>query len=73
MGFRLKPVVQVRVECDGLKTISVHEETYYRIRQYGKFNDTYEDILNKLCDVVDGKRSRASVVITDGATRSYPS
>jgi hypothetical protein len=45
----------------------VHEATYYRLRQYGREGDSYEDILKKLMDVVDGKRKRSSVVITDGA------
>jgi predicted CopG family antitoxin len=70
MGYRLKPIPipVAEVQCNGLKTISLHDATYYRIRQYGREGDSYEDIINKLCDVVDGKRRRSSVIVTDSVT-----
>jgi hypothetical protein len=43
----------------------VHEATYYRLKQYK--GNCYEDIINNLCDVADGKRRRSSVVVTDTA------
>jgi predicted CopG family antitoxin len=65
MGYhrpnRLGPVVEVQAQCAGLKTISVHEATYYRLRQYVREGKSYEDTLNAMMNVIEGKRTRKSI------------
>jgi hypothetical protein len=50
-----------------LREISVHKATFDRIRRFGKDQDSYSEILEKMCDVVEGKRRRSSIVMTDNA------
>jgi predicted CopG family antitoxin len=45
----------------------VHKATYKRLRCFGRDQDSYSEIIDKLCDVCEGKRKRSSVIITDMA------
>ena len=47
------------------KSISVNEATFYRLKHYK--GNSYEEIINTLCDVADGKRRRNSIIVTDTA------
>jgi predicted CopG family antitoxin len=35
------------------KNISISEETYERLKGYGEFGDTYDDVLKRLMDDAD--------------------
>jgi predicted CopG family antitoxin len=50
-----------------LSEISVHKATYDRIKRFGKDQDSYSEIIDKMCDVIEGKRKRSSIIITDTA------
>jgi hypothetical protein len=43
-------------------SISVKSETFERLKLYGSYEDSFDIILNKICDVVDGKRKRQSII-----------
>jgi hypothetical protein len=45
-----------------LKEIHVHKATYDRIRRFGKDQDSYSEILDKMCDVCEGKRKRSRLL-----------
>jgi len=34
-------------------SIAVHEQTVQRLGEFGKFNESYEDVVNRLLDHVD--------------------
>ena len=37
------------------KNINLNEETYDRLKTYGKFGESFDDLLNRLMDNMDGK------------------
>jgi predicted CopG family antitoxin len=39
------------------KSLSVSEETYNRLMEYGQFRDSFDDLLNKLMDKAQKARS----------------
>lgn len=39
------------------KSLSVSEETYHRLMDYGEFRESFDDLLNKLMDRVQKVRS----------------
>jgi hypothetical protein len=41
-----------------MKMIRVTEKTHERLKAYGKFGDSFEDILNRLMDMAEGKVSK---------------
>jgi predicted CopG family antitoxin len=41
-----------------MKMIRVDDETHNRLKKYGKFGESFQDILNKLIDIAEGKSKR---------------
>ena len=35
------------------KNISIDEKTWERLKEYGKFGDSFDSLLNRLMDIVD--------------------
>jgi predicted CopG family antitoxin len=40
------------------KNINVGEATYNRLRDFGKFGESFDDLLNRLMDNMDGKNKK---------------
>jgi hypothetical protein len=38
------------------KTLKMGPKTHERLKKYGVFGDSYEDILNRLMDIIEGKK-----------------
>lgn len=43
---------------DYMKMIRVNDETHERLKKHGKFGESFEDIINRLMDVVEGKTKK---------------
>jgi len=52
-----------------MTTMRVSTATLERLRKFGDFGDTYEKIINKLLDMVEGKQDQG-VVDEQGSQRS---
>ena len=35
------------------KNISIDEKTWERLKEYGKFGDSFDSLLNRLMDIID--------------------
>ena len=46
------------METQLTKLIKVKDDTYDRLSERGKKNDTYDDIIRKLLDVTEGKSKK---------------
>lgn len=42
-------------EPELVKTLKIGEKTHERLKKHGKFGDSFEDIINRLMDIVEGK------------------
>ena len=42
-----------------VKTLKISEATHDRLKKHGKFGDSFDDILNRLMDIVEGKTGGA--------------
>jgi predicted CopG family antitoxin len=40
---------------DYMKMIRVNDSTHERLKRHGKFGDSFEDIINRLMDIAEGK------------------
>jgi hypothetical protein len=38
-----------------VKLVKLKDTTHERLKKYGKFEDTYDDIITRLLDIVEGK------------------
>jgi predicted CopG family antitoxin len=38
-----------------MKMIRVDDDTHERLKEYGKFGESFQDILNRLMDIAEGK------------------
>jgi predicted CopG family antitoxin len=38
-----------------VKTLKINEDTHERLKKHGKFGDSFDDVLNRLMDAVEGK------------------
>ncbi|HJT49798.1 MAG TPA: hypothetical protein VJ729_16580 [Nitrososphaeraceae archaeon] len=43
---------------DYMKMIRVNDGTHERLKKHGKFGESFEDILNRLMDIVEGKSKK---------------
>jgi predicted CopG family antitoxin len=42
---------------DSMKMIRVDDDTHERLKVHGKFGESFQDIINRLLDIVEGKAS----------------
>ena len=40
------------------KNLNIHEETYERLKKYGKFGESFDDLLNGLMDKMEAKSKK---------------
>lgn len=40
---------------DNMKMIRVDDDTHERLKTHGKFGESFQDIINRLLDIVEGK------------------
>jgi hypothetical protein len=38
-----------------VKLVKLKDETHKRLKKYGRFEDTYDDIINRILDLIEGK------------------
>lgn len=38
-----------------VKTLKIGEKTHERLKKHGRFGDSFEDIINRLMDIVENK------------------
>lgn len=43
---------------DYMKMIRVDDNTHERLKKYGKFGESFQDILNRLMDIAEGKSKK---------------
>lgn len=41
------------IMVEGRKTISIDTETWERLKQFGKFGESFDDLLNRLMDTIE--------------------
>jgi predicted CopG family antitoxin len=41
-----------------VKTLKISEDTHKRLKKYGPFGDSFDDILNRLMDIAEGKAKK---------------
>jgi len=41
-----------------VKTLKINENTHERLKKHGKFGDSFDDVLNRLMDIVEGKGTK---------------
>jgi hypothetical protein len=44
----------------GRKTLSIDEETYNRIKEYGKFGESFDELFNRILNEIDESRKMKS-------------
>lgn len=54
-------------ELPAFESIYVKTETSKRIKRYGHADDSYDTILNKVIDVIEGKRKHSSIIVQDNS------
>jgi predicted CopG family antitoxin len=42
----------------GRKNITVSQDTYDRLKGYGKFGESYDDLLNRLMNIVEARQKK---------------
>ena len=42
-----------------VKTLKINEDTHERLKKYGKFGESFDDLLNRLMDIADGRLGSA--------------
>jgi predicted CopG family antitoxin len=43
---------------DDMKMIRVDDDTHERLKTHGKFGESFQDIINRLLDIAEGKSSK---------------
>jgi predicted CopG family antitoxin len=43
---------------DVVKTLKINEDTHERLKKHGHFGDSFDDVLNRLMDIVEGKGTK---------------
>ena len=51
-------VIKLSEESEELTTARLRKATLERISKFGKYGDTFDDVLNKMCDVLDNKAKK---------------
>ncbi len=47
----------IAVEMTAIRhPIVLHDETYQRLKKFGRFGETYTDVINRLLDTVDKRK-----------------
>jgi predicted CopG family antitoxin len=46
-----------RNDASSMKMIRVDDDTHDRLKQHGKYGDSFDDIIKRLMDIVEGKSS----------------
>lgn len=46
------------VTREDMKMIRVDDDTHERLKSHGKFGESFQDIINRLLDIVEGKPSK---------------
>lgn len=46
------------VTRDDMKMIRVDDDTHERLKTHGKFGESFQDIINRLLDIVEGKSKK---------------
>jgi predicted CopG family antitoxin len=41
-----------------IKIIKLKDETHQRLKKHGRFEDSFDDIVNRLLDTVEGKNKK---------------
>lgn len=41
---------------DMVKTLKISDDTHTRLKKFGQFGDSFEDILNRLMDIAEEKK-----------------
>jgi predicted CopG family antitoxin len=49
---------QLTVDKDMVKTLKIGDNTHERLKKFGQFGDSFEDILNRLMDIAEGKQKK---------------
>jgi hypothetical protein len=42
----------------GRKNISIDDDTYDRLKKFGRFGESFVDVLNRLMDIAEGKTKK---------------
>jgi predicted CopG family antitoxin len=51
-------MLQYPMKQDYMKMIRVDDQTHERLKKHGKFGESFQDILNRLMDIVEGKTKK---------------
>jgi predicted CopG family antitoxin len=43
---------------DYMKMIRVNDETHERLKKFGKFGESFEDVINRLMDIAEDKTKK---------------
>jgi hypothetical protein len=41
-----------------VKSLKINDATHERLKRHGRFGDSFDDILNRLMDIVEGKKTK---------------
>jgi predicted CopG family antitoxin len=41
-----------------VKTLKINDDTHERLKKHGRFGDSFDDILNRLMDIVEGRSKK---------------
>jgi predicted CopG family antitoxin len=52
--------VAVKAGLKGRKNLNVADDTYDRLRKHGQFGESFDELLNRLLDDIEGKPTKAS-------------
>jgi predicted CopG family antitoxin len=50
--------MDTNTKLDSMKMIRVDDTTHNRLKKFGQFGDSFEDILNRLMDIAEGKGAK---------------
>lgn len=50
--------MSITVVVEGRKTISIDIQTWERLKQFGKFGESFNDLLNRLMDTIEKMEKR---------------
>jgi predicted CopG family antitoxin len=50
--------MDTKTKQDYMKMIRVDDDTHNRLKKHGKFGESFQDIINRLMDVVEGKTKK---------------
>ena len=49
---------EFREKEEMVKTLKISERTHERLKKHGQFGDSFDDILNRLLDIAEGKAKK---------------